>query len=216
MICPNCGHGNPAEARFCGQCGTPLAQDGDSAPCPICGEDNPFTARYCHGCGAVLAESCPQCRRRHSGVRLFCLWCEQLLSGPAGVKAAGIGRRVAAYVLDAVLFFVTLIVGYIIWLGFSMRHGQTPGKQLLGIRVIRADGTASTWGWTFVREIVVKGLIIGLGVDSITYGLGTLFDGLWAFWDRDRQAIHDKIVKTLVVDDRQLRAQPVAPPYTTT
>ena len=27
----------------------------------------------------------------------------------------------------------------------------------------------------------------------------TLFDGLWALWDRDRQALHDKIAGTAVV-----------------
>lgn len=27
MFCPNCGHRNPADARFCSNCGTPLQQD---------------------------------------------------------------------------------------------------------------------------------------------------------------------------------------------
>jgi uncharacterized RDD family membrane protein YckC len=28
---------------------------------------------------------------------------------------------------------------------------------------------------------------------------------MWAIWDRDRQALHDKVMKTIVVDDRDLR-----------
>ena len=91
---------------------------------------------------------------------MFCQWCDQMLVGPVGIKAAGIGRRVGAYILDAVLFFVTLIIGYIIWWLFTLRHGQTPGKQLLGIRVMRADGTRSDWGWTFLREFVIKLLVL--------------------------------------------------------
>ncbi len=206
MICPNCRWQNPPEANYCGNCGTALASGQDTPACPNCGDTNPSTSTFCHRCGTALAVDCPNCRRRRAGEERFCLWCEQLLSGPPGVKAASLGRRVAAYLLEVALVLLTLVVGYLVWLSFSLRHGQTPGKQLLGIRVIRADGSPSGWGWTFVREIIVKTGIIGLGVDSLTFGLGSIFDGLWAFWDRDRQAIHDKIVKTVVVDDRQLRS----------
>ena len=54
-----------------------------------------------------------------------------MLVGPQGIKAAGMGRRVGAYILDFVLFFVTLIIGYLIWWLFTLSRGQTPGKQLL-------------------------------------------------------------------------------------
>ena len=29
--------------------------------------------------------------------------------------------------------------------------------------------------------------------------------GVWAFWDKDRQTLHDKIMNTVVVDDRSLQ-----------
>ena len=124
-----------------------------------------------------------------------------------GVKAAGIGQRVAAYLLDIVLFFVTLIIGYIIWSLFTFKRGQTPGKRLIGIRVIRTDGTPSLFGWTFVREFLVKSLLFEVAADAVTAGIASLIDLLWAFWDRDRQTLHDKIVKTLVVDDRAFLSQ---------
>ena len=127
---------------------------------------------------------------------------------PCGnIKAAGIGRRVGAYILDIVLFFVTLIIGYIIWWLFTLRHGQTPGKQLLGIRVMRADGTRSDWGWTFLREFVIKLLVFEALGDTLTSGIASLVDLVWAFWDKDRQTLHDQIMKTVVVDDRSLRCQ---------
>ena len=110
----------------------------------------------------------------------------------------------AAYLLDIVLFFVTLIIGYIIWWLFSLKRGQTPGKRLVGIRVIRTDGTASDWGWTFIREFLIKFALFEIALDTVTFGLASVLDGLWAFWDRDRQALHDKIVNTVVVDDRGL------------
>ena len=93
-----------------------------------------------------------------------------------------------------------------------MRRGQTPGKQLLGIRVIRTDGRPSDWGWTFIREFFVKLILFELAVDTVTLGLGSILDGLWAFWDRDRQALHDKIVKTIVVDDREFRSKAASEP----
>ena len=114
---------------------------------------------------------------------------------------AGLGQRVAATLLDIVLFFLTLIVGYVIWeLGFTLRNGQTPGKQLVGIRVVRADGTPSNWGWTFLREWVIKWLLFSILLSELI--VAWLVDYLWAFWDKDRQALHDKIMKTYVVEGR--------------
>ena len=84
---------------------------------------------------------------------------------------------------------------------FTFRNGQTPGKQLVGIRIMRDDGTPSDWGWTFLREFVVEGPLIG-GLGGFLGGIPGVIDNLWAFWDKDRQTLHDKIMKTVVVDDR--------------
>ena len=121
----------------------------------------------------------------------------------AGVYAAGLGRRVGAYVLDAILVFLTLFIDYLIWWLIVLKRGQTPGKQLLGIRVVRADGTPSDRGWTFLREFGVKFIVIGAVGSVILFAW--LVDSLWAFWDKDRQALHDKITKTVVIDDRAYR-----------
>ena len=207
MNCPNCGNDNLPEARFCGNCGTALASRVDTVTCPACRQDNPGGVLFCNYCGTTMLTGCPNCQLRFDGDGLFCQWCQQFLNGPVGVKAASITRRVVAYLLEALLLLLTLVIGYVIWLGFSLSHGQTPGKQVLGIRVIRCDGSPSDWGWTFIREVVIKFGIIGLAIDSVTLGLGSVLDGLWAFWDRDRQALHDKIVKTVVVDDRQFRSR---------
>jgi class 3 adenylate cyclase/tetratricopeptide (TPR) repeat protein len=47
--CANCGAGNPAGQRFCGDCGSPLA-----ASCPTCGAENPPGQRFCGDCGTEL------------------------------------------------------------------------------------------------------------------------------------------------------------------
>ena len=68
MICPKCGHDNPADSRFCGVCGTALAAEADqpeasepaaTAPTmtrgPACGHENVHGARFCASCGTALA-----------------------------------------------------------------------------------------------------------------------------------------------------------------
>ncbi len=49
MICPACGAQNPAEKRFCGDCGSPLA-----SACAVCGATNPPGKRFCGDCGSPL------------------------------------------------------------------------------------------------------------------------------------------------------------------
>jgi uncharacterized RDD family membrane protein YckC len=66
--------------------------------------------------------------------------------------------------------------------------GQTVGKRIMGIRVVRLDGEPITWWIAFERfGGYAAGLATGL--------LG--FAQVW--WDANRQAIHDRIVGTVVV-----------------
>src|SRR5215813_9655795 len=50
MTCPHCGSDNPAGKKFCGECGTALANR-----CAQCGADNPPNKKFCGECGASLA-----------------------------------------------------------------------------------------------------------------------------------------------------------------
>src|SRR2546421_7254555 len=52
MRCRDCGHANPDDANFCGNCGSRLAAE---VPCPNCGRETPADLRFCPGCGASLA-----------------------------------------------------------------------------------------------------------------------------------------------------------------
>lgn len=71
----------------------------------------------------------------------------------------------------------------------SVWKGQTPGKKLFKIRVIQLDGTPlSVWD-SFGRYG-------GYGAGLATGLLGFL----QIYWDPNRQAIHDKISSTIVID----------------
>ncbi len=49
--CPNCGTENPANSKFCNNCGTKLT---GSIKCPTCGTENPPGAKFCSNDGTKL------------------------------------------------------------------------------------------------------------------------------------------------------------------
>lgn len=66
--------------------------------------------------------------------------------------------------------------------------GQTVGKRLLGIRVLRLDGEPITWWTAFERA---GGYAAGFATGLLGFAQ--------VYWDANRQAIHDRIVGTVVV-----------------
>lgn len=72
------------------------------------------------------------------------------------------------------------------------RSGQTLGKKLLGIKVIReGSGEPLGYGKAFVRWL-------GRIPSSFVFALGYL----WMIWDDEKQTWHDKIADTYVVKAR--------------
>lgn len=67
-------------------------------------------------------------------------------------------------------------------------NGQTPGKRLMGIRVIRLDARPVGWWLAFER--------FGSYFASFSTGMMGFAQ---IFWDRNRQALHDKAVETVVI-----------------
>ena len=51
LTCASCGTENPADARFCSSCGSPLHQT-----CPSCGAEQPAAAAFCSSCGFALRQ----------------------------------------------------------------------------------------------------------------------------------------------------------------
>jgi uncharacterized RDD family membrane protein YckC len=72
-------------------------------------------------------------------------------------------------------------------IGFWLLVGQTPGKRVMGVRVVRTDGKRLKFGNALRRAI-------GYVVSAI------LFVGyLWILFDNRRQGFHDKLAGTMVV-----------------
>jgi hypothetical protein len=79
-----------------------------------------------------------------------------------------------------------------------LMRGQTPGKKLLGIRVIRLDGKPLTGWMSFER-------FGGYAASAATGLLGFA----QILWDRNRQGLHDKATETVVI--REINGVPVRP-----
>ena len=72
----------------------------------------------------------------------------------------------------------------------SWWKGQTVGKRLMKIRVLRLDGEPITWWTAFERA---GGYAAGFATGLLGFAQ--------VIWDANRQAIHDRIVGTVVVVD---------------
>jgi hypothetical protein len=106
---------------------------------------------------------------------------KKLFKGLSDVLGFGLGW--------SALYFTAMLV---------LMHGQTPGKKLLGIRVIRLDGKPIT-GWIAFERFG------GYAASAATGLLGFA----QILWDRNRQALHDKATETVVI--REKNGVPVRP-----
>jgi uncharacterized RDD family membrane protein YckC len=90
----------------------------------------------------------------------------------------------------AVLMAFVVPVIYVVWALMLLRRGLTPGKRLLGLQVVNQQtGEIPGFGTMFVREVfgrMVSGLFLGVGY-------------FWALFDKNAQAWHDKLARTVVV-----------------
>jgi uncharacterized RDD family membrane protein YckC len=104
-----------------------------------------------------------------------------------GSDTSDLGPRLGANAL-------TVVVAIIYYVFQHGKWGQTIGKRALGIRVVRSqDGGPISYGaatWRVLFEYLIA---------VVTCAIGAFLDVAWILWDRRRQALHDKVAKTLVV-----------------
>jgi uncharacterized RDD family membrane protein YckC len=85
----------------------------------------------------------------------------------------------------------------------ALTNGQTVGKRLLKLCVIRDDGKKMTVTRAVWREVVVLIVVFNLlshagGALSALVFLLALLDGAWPLWDRENRALHDFAAGTVV------------------
>lgn len=116
------------------------------------------------------------------------------------------GTRFIALIIDSIIigvvgsifgandqWFLGGIIGFAVnaayqWYFLTRSNGQTPGKMLLNIRVIKVDGTPIDGTDAVLRTL-------GYYINTAVLFLGWL----WAFVDSQQQGWHDKLARTYVV-----------------
>lgn len=98
--------------------------------------------------------------------------------------------KVGLLVGGIALIVVGFIVLFVIYIRALARTGQTWGKKIAGVRVIRQDtGGPIGYGKAFGRQLFA--LVISAQILYIGY--------LWMLWDDRKQTLHDKVVGSIVV-----------------
>jgi uncharacterized RDD family membrane protein YckC len=127
---------------------------------------------------------------------------------PPALNLAGLLPRAVAFVIDgAILVAMEWLLllgsdatvggllglalgGAYYWYFWTDRNGQTPGKMVMKIRVVKIDGGPLNTADSLVRY---SGYLIN--ALPFLFGLGWL----WAFIDPRRQGWHDKLARTCVI-----------------
>ena len=123
-------------------------------------------------------------------IPLLTIWPLFLFSGGAGLAAEQggmVSRIVASIAMIVAMIVFFAYVGYAVSL---FAKGQTPGKKLVGIQVITQDGEPAGFFTMLVREW------IGRWISGMVFGLGYI----WILIDPERQAWHDKLMTTYVIE----------------
>lgn len=129
------------------------------------------------------------------------------------VEVIGFGRRFIAFIVDGAILWVVLnffdviistvgganeysvlldflniLIPFGYFVGFWATISQTPGKMVMGIKVVGIDGKPISWGKAVVRYI-------GYFISWVIFFLGFV----WIGFDSKRQGWHDKLADTYVV-----------------
>jgi curved DNA-binding protein CbpA len=98
-------------------------------------------------------------------------------------------------VVTTITFFIFLL--YLV--PATALTGRTLGMRRTKVKVLRVDGTPAGWIPSFARYIVPIAIALYVPTLGPVLGLGLV---LWGFRDRNKQGIHDKLAKTIVVNDQ--------------
>lgn len=207
--CSNCGTALLERSKFCPACGEPrpaakvavapssqvLVADGDPATLGL--NTSAPRARVVPSKEFPKPQP-PSTTYANFGQRLNALVFDVLLLMiliMASTFAMSIYTKKSIFSSNVMLvsfYLVSIGIYAVIFVVLPARRGQTLGKQIMGIRIIKPDGDRPGILTMLLRHVV--GYLLSL--------LGGMVGFLWAAWDAKHQGWHDKIARTVVVDAR--------------
>ncbi len=107
------------------------------------------------------------------------------LAGTVTVVGSEGGAGETAFIVH----FFSYLISFTYYIFFTGYCGQTPGKMVLRIKVVRQDGSAIGYGRAAFREVPAKFL------SGIIFGIGYLM----VIFDDQKRALHDRMSDTYVI-----------------
>lgn len=195
--CPVCGL-EQSSALACRGCGVIFARLGERRPQEPT-QPAPAPAAEPRAQDRVEGEAPRQMAKAGFGLRFIAMLID-LLAFSVALLLVGLGLGgIIAHFGDAspqlmtmmVLLagFVLLALGNLFQVFFIGYCGQTPGKMVTRIKVVRCDGSEVGFGAAIFREV------IGKLISALLFGCGYLM----VLFDEQHQGLHDKIADTFVV-----------------
>lgn len=203
LICRQCGSPLHDRSKFCPKCGARASGSGPLvSPVAVTELDDVITEAY-------VSDTEPFAPREFDAPRAQVLEMER----------ADFGQRLGAFLFDLLLFLIVLMlatfllssyseksivssnamlvafycVAFLLF-GFNFillagRTGQTVGKRLVGIRIVKEDHEPAGYVSVILRHCV--GYLVSIA--------GLFLGFVWVIWDPRNQGWHDKIARTIVV-----------------
>lgn len=100
------------------------------------------------------------------------------------------------FVQNLIIGFSALVVFFVLNTHLLMKHGQTIGKKLLGIKIVDLDGNLPNFSKHLVKRY---GMYFGLGYIPVVGQFLSLINILFVF-GKDARCGHDHFARTKVVD----------------
>ncbi|MBW6508802.1 MAG: zinc-ribbon domain-containing protein [Desulfuromonadales bacterium] len=107
------------------------------------------------------------------------------LAGTVTVVGSDGGGGETAFIVH----FFSYLISFTYYIFFTGYCGQTPGKMVLRIKVVRQDGSPISYGRAAFREVPAKFL------SGIIFGIGYLM----VIFDEQKRALHDRLADTYVI-----------------
>ncbi len=86
-------------------------------------------------------------------------------------------------------FSIKFLINITFYVFFNGRYGATPGKMVIGAKIVNTDGSPISYTKAFARFFaeMLSGFILGIGY-------------IMAAFDSQKRALHDRICNTLVIE----------------
>jgi len=99
-----------------------------------------------------------------------------------------VDNQVYGLLANILIVIIDVIIYLVYFIGSWMAIGQTPGKSLMDLRIVRTDGGRLKLGNAVIR-------LFGYWVSALLFFMGFW----WVLFDGRRQGWHDKLARTFVV-----------------